>query len=340
MKKIELGITSFVELTTNYKTYDERIHEVLKEIKHADELGLDFFGIGEHHRKDYAASSPITILSAAASITKNIKLGSAVVVLSSEDPVRLIEQYRTLNIISNNRAELMVGRGSFVESFPLFGYDLDDYNELFEEKFDLLNKLNQTNNLTWEGKFRKPLENVSIYPQSKNPLRISVGVGGTRSSIVRAAKYGTPLVLAIIGGNPLYFKNFVNLYKALYVQYGHNPDDIHITANFHGFISDDKKDLEIFRDANIKQMNVIGKERGWKPYDINSYNESISMNGALIVGNSNEVAKKINYLVKELSLDRVLLQVTVGSLPLDITLNTITKLANEVKPLLNNLKGW
>src|SRR5690554_785667 len=273
MKKTELGIVSFVELTKDNKTYHERINDVLEEIKLADKLGLDFFGIGEHHRSDYAASSPLTILAGAATITKNIKLGSAVVVLSSEDPVRLIEQYRTLNIISNNRAELMVGRGSFVESFPLFGYDLDDYNELFEEKFDLLNKLNQTNNLTWEGKFRKPLENVSIYPQSKNPLRISVGVGGTRSSIVRAAKYGTPLVLAIIGGNPLYFKNFVNLYKALYVQYGHNPVDIHITANFHGFISDDKKDLEIFRDANIKQMNVIGKERGWKPYDINSYNE-------------------------------------------------------------------
>jgi len=334
MKKIELGITSFVELTTNLKTYEERIHEVLKEIKHADELGLDFFGIGEHHRRDYAASSPITILAAAATITKQIKLGSAVVVLSSEDPVRLTEQYRTLNIISNNRAELMVGRGSFIESFPLFGYDLDDYNELFEEKFDLLNRLNKQDNLSWEGNFRKPLNDVTIYPKTNNPLTISVGVGGSRGSIIRAAKYGTPLVLAIIGGNPLFFKSYVNLYKALYIQHGHDPEKMHITANFHGFISDDPKELEIFRDTNLEQMNAIGKERGWKAANIDSYNQSISKEGALIVGNSKEVAEKMNYLIKELDLDRILLQVTVGSMPIDITLKTIEKLAKEVKPLL------
>jgi len=175
MKKTELGIVSFVELTKDNKTYHERINDVLEEIKLADKLGLDFFGIGEHHRIDYAASSPLTILAGAATITKNIKLGSAVVVLSSEDPVRLIEQYRTLNIISNNRAELMVGRGSFIESFPLFGYDLNDYNELFEEKFKLLNLLNKEDNVTWQGKYTQSLENVSIYPKIENPLTISVG---------------------------------------------------------------------------------------------------------------------------------------------------------------------
>jgi len=336
MKKTELGIVSFVELTKDNKTYHERINDVLEEIKLADKLGLDFFGIGEHHRSDYAASSPLTILAGAATITKNIKLGSAVVVLSSEDPVRLIEQYRTLNIISNNRAELMVGRGSFIESFPLFGYDLNDYNELFEEKFELLHLLNKEDNLTWQGKYTQSLENVSIYPKIENPLTISVGVGGSRDSIIRAAKYGTPLVLAIIGGNPLFFKSFVQMYKKLYIDFGHDPKNMHITANFHGFVSDDNIELEMFKKASIEQMNIIGKERGWSKYTEVSYNRSIGLNGPLIVGNSKEVALKMNYFIKELELDRILLQVTVGTLPLDMTLRTIRSLATEVKPLLIN----
>lgn len=335
MKKVEVGINSFVELTDDSLTYDERILAVLEEIKYADKVGLDYFGIGEHHRKDYAVSSPITILSAAATITENIKLGSGVVVLSSEDPVRLIEQYNTLNIISKGRAELMVGRGSFTESFPLFGYDIEDYSELFEEKFDLLHVLNNNDVINWQGKFRKPLENVSIYPKPKDKLTISVGVGGTRGSIIRAAKYGTPLVLAIIGGNPLYFKPFVELYKSLYLQYGHDLDKMHISASFHGFVSDDPKELEAFKIANINQMNQIGRERGWTPYGESTYQQSIGKDGALIVGNSKEVADKLAVLVKELSLDRILMQVTVGTLPLKTTLNTINKLATEVKPLLN-----
>jgi len=223
LKKVELGIVSFVELTDENKTYEKRLKEVLEEIKYADELGLDFFGIGEHHRPDYVASSPITILSAAASITKNITLGSAVVVLSSEDPVRLTEQYRTLDLISNGRAELMVGRGSFIESFPLFGYNLEDYNELFEEKFALLNYLNKHDYMSWQGRLTQSLENITLYPKTDKPLKISVGVGGTKASIDRAAKYGTPLVLAIIGGNPLFFKPFVERYKRLYIENGHNP---------------------------------------------------------------------------------------------------------------------
>lgn len=338
MKKIELGITSFVELTNDSKTYEERIHDALEEIKLADELGLDFFGVGEHHRKDYAVSSPITVLAAAATITKNIKLGSAVVVLSSEDPVSLIEQYRTLDIISKGRAELMVGRGSFLESFPLFGYDLEDYNELFEEKFALLNILNNQNNVTWEGKHTQSLQNVTLYPQTQKPITISVGVGGTRNSIVRAAKYGVPLVLAIIGGNPLYFKSFVELYKRLYVEYGHDPKNMHITANFHGFVSDNQKELDMFRDENIKQMNQIGRERGWFPYTTKTYEQAISMEGTLIVGSSEEVATKLNYLIKELDLDRVLLQMTVGTLPLNVTLNSIKRFAKEVRPLINEKK--
>lgn len=334
MKKIELGLVSFVELTNDKKTYDERIREVIEEIKYADEVGLDFFGIGEHHRKDYAASSPITILAAAASITKKIKLGSAVVVLSSEEPVRLIEQYRTLNIISNNRAELMVGRGSFIESFPLFGYNLEDYNELFEEKLELLLKLNKETNVSFNSKFRSPLKNTTIYPLSNDELMISVGVGGSRDSIRRAAKYGIPLVLAIIGGNPIFFKSFVKLYKELYVAYGHDVNKMHITANFHGFISDDENELKMFRDESIKQMNIIGKERGWSEYTVDSYNQSAGPNGALFVGNSEQVANKLNYYIEELELDRVLLQFTVGTLPLETTLKTIEKLAKEVKPLI------
>lgn len=334
MKKTKLGIVSFVELTNDYNTYEERILNAIEEIKYADELGLDFFGIGEHHRKDYAVSSPITILAAAASVTKNITLSPAVVVLSSEDPIRLIEQYRTLDILSKGRTELMVGRGSFIESFPLFGYDLNDYNELFEEKFELLNLLNKNNNVNWKGTLTHDLNNVTLYPQINKPLTITVGVGGSRESINRAAKYGVPLNLAIIGGNPLFFKNFVNLYKRLYVEYGHDPKNMHITANFHGFVSDDEHELELFKNANIKQMNKLGRERGWSPYTETSYRQAISLSGPLIVGNSKDVAEKMNYLIKELELDRILLQVTVGSLPHNVTLNTIYKLAKEVKPLL------
>lgn len=334
MNKTELGIVSFVELTNGVKTSDERIKDVLKEIKYADEVGLDFFGIGEHHRKDYSASSPITILAAAASITENIKLGSAVVVLSSEDPVRLIEQYRTLNIISNNRAELMVGRGSFIESFPLFGYNLDDYNELFEEKLELLLKLNKETNVSFNSEFRAPLRNTTVYPLSKDELMISVGVGGSRDSIRRAAKYGIPLVLAIIGGNPLFFKSFVKLYKELYVEYGHDINKMHITANFHGFVTDDEDELALFREESIKQMNQIGKERGWSEYTLDTYNQAAGPDGALIVGNSEQVAEKLNYYIKELELNRALLQVTVGTLPLATTLRTFEKLAKEVKPLI------
>lgn len=334
MKNVEVGIVSFVELTDKDKTYGERLREVLEEIKYADEVGLDFFGIGEHHRPDYAASSPITILAAAATITKRIKLSPAVVVLSSEDPVRLIEQYRTLDLISNGRAELMVGRGSFIESFPLFGYNLDNYNELFEEKFALLNYLNKHDYLSWEGHFTQKLDNVMLYPKPDKPLTITVGVGGSRESIVRAAKYGVPLVLAIIGGNPLFFKPFVEKYKELYLKNGHDPKKMHITANFHGFITDSKEELELFRKASVEQMNVIGRERGWVPYTNASFDRSTKLDGALVVGNSLEVADKLNFYIKELSLDRVLLQTTVGTLPLAVTMNNIKKLALEVKPLL------
>ncbi len=308
---------------------------MLEEIKYADKLGLDFFGVGEHHRSDYAVSSPITVLSAAATITKNIKLGSAVVVLSSEDPVRLLEQYNTLNIISNNRAELMVGRGSFIESFPLFGYDLNDYHALFEEKLELLYLLNNNDNVYWEGTTRAPLNNVTIYPKPSNKVPISIGVGGSRESIRRAAKYGAPLVLAIIGGNPLAFKPYVEAYKRLYVEYGHDVNNMHITAAFHGFISEEERDLEAFKIANVKQMNIIGKERGWRNYDDNTYYRDISFDGALMVGNSEFVSKKLGFYADELSLNRVLIQFTVGTIDHDLTLKTIDILVSKIKPYLN-----
>lgn len=336
MKKIEVGIISFGEATNLEEvSYEQRIKYLLEEIKHADELGLDFFGIGEHHRSDYAVSSPITVLSAAATITNNITLGSAVVVLSSEDPVRLLEQYNTLNVISDNRAELMVGRGSFIESFPLFGYSLDDYHILFEEKLNLLYHLNNNDNVSWAGETRAPLENVTIYPKTKHKLPISIGVGGSRESIRRAARYGLPLVLAIIGGNPLNFAPYVEAYKRLYVEYGHDPKDMKITAAFHGFISDDKNAIKEFEKANIAQMNKIGKERGWREYTKETYNNDIGKYGALMVGKGKEVSEKLAFYVKELSLDRVLLQFTVGTIDHDLTMKTIEILAKEVKPNLN-----
>src|SRR5690554_111798 len=198
MNTLKLGLVSFIEHKSKSKNNlitdgEKRLENLLEEIKYADALGLDFFGIGEHHRRDYLASSPITILAAAASVTKNITLGTAVSVLSSEDPVRLTEQYRTLDLLSKGRAELMVGRGSFIESFPLFGFNLNDYDLLFSERLDLLLKLNQNNAISWHGKTRAPLNDVQIYPTMKKPLKISIGVGGTESSVIRAAKLGIPM---------------------------------------------------------------------------------------------------------------------------------------------------
>ncbi len=342
-KTLELGITTFAETTPDLKTgkiksHAERIREIVEEIILADEVGLDVFGVGEHHRNDYAASSPQIILAAAASRTKRIRLTSAVTVLSSDDPVRVFQDFSTLDAISGGRAEIMVGRGSFIESFPLFGYDLKDYNELFEEKLDLLLKIRESEVITWKGKFRASIENRGVYPRPvQNPLPVWIGSGGTPESVIRAGRLGLPLVLAIIGGSPLHFAPLVKLYKRTLKQHGHNPDEFIVASHSHGFVAEsDEIAAEKFFPPTQYAMNVLGRERGWPPYTKDTFDAARSLEGALYCGSPETVARKIIYLNKKVGIDRFMLHVPVGSMPHEDVMRSIEWFGKEVAPIVKN----
>src|SRR4051812_21142813 len=302
---MELGIYTFADLavdanTGKYQSAQQRIQELIEEIVLADEVGLDVFGIGEHHRPEYAVSSPAVVLAAAALKTKQIKLSSSVTVLSSDDPVRVFEDFSTLDGLSNGRAEIMVGRGSFIESFPLFGYDLQDYDELFEEKLDLLLKLRESEKVTWRGKHRPAIQNLGVYPRPvQNPLPVWIGSGGTPDSIIRAGLLGLPLVLAIIGGRPVQFAPLVKLYKRAAEQAGHDGSKLTVASHSHGFIADDMDTAaDKFFPSTQQAMNVLGRERGWGYYDRSSFDAARSFEGALYVGDPDTVAQKIIHLRK------------------------------------------
>lgn len=250
---MELGVSMFGDNHFNENGKPQspgvRLREIIEEVKLMDEVGLDFFGIGEHHRPDYAVPVPEIVLAAASTVTSNIKLGSAVNVISSSDPVRLYESFAMIDQVSNGRVELMAGRGSFIESFPLYGYRLEDYDELFEEKLGLLVKINEENPITWKGKFRPALKEQSIFPRAINDhLNIWVAVGGTPESVVRAAKYGLPVIFAIIGGNPVQFKPLVEYYKKNYLESGHDAGNFQVGVHMHSFLEMIVKKL---------QMNII-----------------------------------------------------------------------------------
>lgn len=340
MKKFQLGITTFAEVMPNPQTgkittYDERIRQVVDEIKLADEVGLDFFGVGEHHRKDFAASAPHMILAAAAPLTQKITLGSAVTVLSSDDPVRVYQHFATLNALSNGRAELMVGRGSFIESFPLFGYDLHNYNQLFEEKLDLLLNIRDNEKISFKGLHRPSIEHLGIYPRT-NHLVISIAVGGTPESVIRAAKKGLPLFLAIIGGMPRMFRGLIDLYKKTYIEAGHPLEHMHISVHSHGFIMEDfHKAFETYYPSMEQAMNIIGNERGWSTYTKQTYAASNSLEGALFVGDPQYVAKKILYFKKILGIDRFTLHVPVGYLEHDLVMKSIELLGTSVRDIID-----
>lgn len=341
MKKFQLGITTFAEVMPNPQTgetisYDERIRQVVDEIKRADEVGLDFFGVGEHHRKDFAASAPHMILAAAAPITQHITLGSAVTVLSSDDPVRVYQHFATLNALSQGRAELMVGRGSFIESFPLFGYDLHDYHSLFDEKLNLLLRIRDQEIVSFQGKHRSSIDHLGIYPRTNN-LSISVAVGGTPESVIRAAQKGLPLFLAIIGGMPRMFKGLIDLYKKTYRESGHPVENMMISVHSHGFIMDDyQQAYETYYPSMEQAMNIIGKERGWARYTKQTYAAANSLEGALFVGDPAYVAKKILYLKKTLGIDRFTLHVPVGYLDHQLVMKSIELLGTHVKPIIEH----
>lgn len=339
MKKLELGITTFLEVMQDPKTlqtisYDERIRNAIEEIKLADEVGLDFYGIGEHHRKDYAASAPHVILAAASSVTKRITLGSAVTVLSSEDPVRVYQNFATLNALSKGRAEVMVGRGSFIESFPLFGYDLNDYDELFDEKLNLLVQIRDHEISSYDGNYRSTYRNLGVYPRTKD-LRISVAVGGTMQSAIRAGKLGLPLFVAIIGGAPRMFKPLIDLYKKTYLEAGHDESKMHVSVHSHGYVADTYEEaFETYYPSMEQAMNQIGSERGWGKYNKRSYEFANGFDGALYVGDPVYVAKKIRHLKETLGIDRFTLHVPVGFLEHEKVLKSIELFGTKVRTLL------
>ncbi|AOV07968.1 LLM class flavin-dependent oxidoreductase [Sporosarcina ureilytica] len=338
---MEIGITTFVETTPDVETgqvisHAERIREVVEEIVLADQVGLDVFGVGEHHREDFACSSPTVLLAAAAARTERIKLSSAVTVLSSDDPVRVYQQFSTVDAISNGRAEIMAGRGSFIESFPLFGYDLQDYNELFDEKLDLLLKINESEKVTWQGKHRPSINNLGVYPRTEQEkLPILIASGGTPQSAIRAGVLGLPLALAIIGGSPLQFAPIVRLYKQAAEQAGHDVSKLKVASHSHGFIADTTAEAkDKFYPSTAQVMNVLGKERGWAPYTRESFDAASTLEGALYVGDAKSVAEKIIFLRKNVGIDRFMLHVPVGSMPHEEVLRAIELLGTKVAPIV------
>ena len=336
---MEIGISTFVETTPDPKTgevisHAQRLREVVEEIILADEVGLDVFGVGEHHRADFAASSPAVLLAAAASQTKRIRLTSAVTVLSSADPVRVFQDFATVDGISNGRAEIMAGRGSFIESFPLFGYDLENYDELFDEKLDLLLKLRDSEKVTWRGKHRSAIENRGVYPRPvQEPLPVWIGSGGNPESVIRAGQLGLPLVLAIIGGSPIQFAPLVQLYKRVAAEAGHDISKLPVASHSHGFIAENTKTAaDKFFPPTQQVMNVIGRERGWSHYDRRSFDNAMSFQGALYVGDSNTVAEKIIHLRKNVGITRFMLHLPLGTMPHEDVMRAIELLGKEVAP--------
>lgn len=336
---MEIGVTTFAETTPDIETgqvisHAQRLREVVEEIVLADQVGLDVYGVGEHHRKDYASSSPVVVLAAAASKTKRIRLTSAVTVLSSADPVRVFEDFATLDGISNGRAEIMAGRGSFIESFPLFGYDLNDYDELFDEKLELLLQLRDTEKVIWKGGHRPAIDNLGVYPRPvQNPLPVWIGSGGNSQSVARAGLLGLPLVLAIIGGRPLQFAPLVQLYKRAADHAGHDVSRLPVATHSHGFIAENTEvAADKFFLPTQQAMNVLGRERGWGHYDRASYDAARSFEGALYVGDPETVAQKIIYLRKNVGITRFMLHVPVGSMPHEDVMRAIELLGTEVAP--------
>ncbi|WP_018759406.1 LLM class flavin-dependent oxidoreductase [Paenibacillus terrigena] len=336
---MEIGITSFVETKPDVQTgevisHAQRLREVVEEIVLADQVGLDVFGVGEHHRKDYAASSPAVVLSAAASQTSRIRLTSAVTVLSSADPVRVYQDFSTLDGISNGRAEIMAGRGSFIESFPLFGYDLHDYDELFEEHLELLLKIQNSEKVTWKGGHRPAIDDLGVYPRPvQDPMPIWIGSGGNQESAIRAGLLGLPLMLAIIGGSPMHFEPLVQLYKKAAAHAGHDESRLKVGSHSIGFIAENTElAADTFFPSTQAGMNKLGKERGWAYYDRSSYDAARSFEGALYVGDPDTVAQKIIHLRKHVGITRFMMYVPLSTMPHDQVMRAIELLGTEVAP--------
>jgi len=336
---MEIGLYTFAETAHDAgagwgASAARRLRELMEEIELADQVGLDVFGVGEHHRPDYAVSAPAVVLAAAAERTKRIRLTSAVTVLSSDDPVRVFQQFATLDLLSGGRAEIMAGRGSFIESFPLFGYDLEDYDELFEENLGLLLRLREAERVSWSGKHRAPLAGQDVYPRPlQNPLPVWIAVGGTTQSVVRAGTLGLPLALAIIGGQPERFAPMVELYREAGRRAGHDPATLKVSINSHAFLADTSQEAaDAFYPSYAQTMTRIGRERGWPPTTRAQFEASRSPRGALLVGSPREVIDKILFEHEIFGHQRFLAQLTVGVMPHEKVMRAIELLGTVVAP--------
>ncbi len=337
---MELGLYTFGDVGTDpvtgrYTSSQERLRQLVEEIALADEVGLDVFGLGEHHRPDYAVSAPAVALAAAALRTRNIRLSSAVTVLSSDDPVRVFQQYSTLDNLTGGRAEIMAGRGSFIESFPLFGYDLQDYDALFAEKLEMLLKLNEGERLTWPGsRHTAAVQDRGVYPRPvHDKLPIWLAVGGTPQSVVRAATLGLPLALAIIGGEPARFAPFFQLYRQAAERAGHDPARLKTSINVHGFVASTKQEAaDIFYPAQAEVMNRIGRERGWPPTSRAQFDASTGPRGANFVGGPSEMVDKILAHHEIFGFDRFLIQMAIGVMEHAKLMKAIEIFGTQVAP--------
>ncbi len=340
-KSFELGLYTFAELTPHPQTGvrispAQRLEHFFERVELADQLGLDVIGLGEHHRPDFVSSAPEVILAAAAARTKNIRLSTAVTVLSSDDPVRVFQRFASLDLISNGRAEIIAGRGSFIESFPLFGYDLNDYGDLFAEKLDLLLKLREQEQIHWSGNHRPALSGQGVYPRPmQDKLPIWVAVGGTPQSVIRAGVLGLPLALAIIGGLPEQFKQLVELYWRAVKEAGHDPTQLAVSVNSHGFIADDRQQALDASFPYVEQtMNKIGRERGWPPMTRAQFDASATLRGANFIGTPDDVVEKILLQHDHFGHSRFLLMMGVGTMPHREVMHSIELYGTKVAPVV------
>jgi len=339
-RAVELGIDTFGDVATvpggGRASDAATIRQVVDQAVRADEVGLSFFGVGEHHRPEFAVSSPEIVLAAAAARTSRIHLGTAVTVLSSDDPVRVYERFATLDAVSHGRAEVILGRGSFIESFPLFGYDLADYEILFEEKLDLFRRLLDERPVTWSGSTRPSLENADVYPKTESGLTAWVGVGGSPESAVRAARHGFGLMLAIIGGPAHRFRPFVDLYHRSLDSFGHDRAGVGIHSPGHVAETDAEAWEQAYPGVE-RNYTVIGRERGWPPYNRLRFQHDVGPEGSMYVGSPETVARKIADTIRTLGADRFDMKIGTGGLPQEQALRSIELYGTRVQPLVHDM---
>jgi probable LLM family oxidoreductase len=344
LPKIEVGIDSFATTfddVNKHGTPSDRLQNLIRLVEHADKVGLDIFGIGEHHRKDFLDSAPAVILAAAAARTSHIRLTSAVTVLSATDPVMAFQEFATLDLLSRGRAEMVVGRGSFIEAFPLFGLSLEDYDSLFAEKIDLLLKIRDNEHVRWSGNYRPALTGQGVYPRPvQNPLPIWLGVGGTPESFIRAGMLGLPLAVAIIGGETHRFRPLVDLYREAGKRAGHSPDQLKVALHSLGYVAESTQQAaDDFYPGYARAFNKIGRERGWHPVTRADFDAQRGPQGALIIGDPDEVVEKIIRHSKALGgISRITFQMDPGSLSQDKMINAIDLLGKRVAPALREIE--